>query len=198
MDSDESAQADQVPSIVAAFLEHKRVLTAYIARHFLQPEDAEDILQDAFMRTLEASNKRSILAPKSYLFMTARNLIYRHLRKQARTITREISEVGEEHLSAPDVPIDRQIEDRQKLGAFLEAADTLPAQCRRVFLMRKLYGLSHREISNQLGISTSTVERHISNAIKRCRKIMDKQGFDVDYSGRQTMKTTDKGGADDR
>ena len=43
-----------------------------------------------------------------------------------------------------------------------------PAQCRRVFILRKVLGYSHKEISAAMGISVSTVEKHLARAMMRC------------------------------
>lgn len=169
-------------------MEHRAVLRAYVARYFLQSEDAEDILQETLVRSLEAEQDRQILSPKSYLFITARNLIFRQLKRQSREIVREISEIDESFLVSSEVPLDIQLHDKRKLSVFIEAANSLPRQCRRVFLMRKLYGLSHKVIAKELNISTSTVERHISNAIKRCQLLMKKKGYDATMSDPATAR----------
>ena len=41
--------------------------------------------------------------------------------------------------------------------------------------MRKVYGFSHKEISQELGISVSTVEKHIVSGLKRCRQSVKRQ-----------------------
>ena len=163
-------------SLKDIFFDHKRTLIAYMAKYFLRPEDVEDILQETYVRTLEASLKTTISSPRSYLFITARNLIFRQLKKQSKQVTKEIDDLDHEYLTSRDVPADIKYDDKQKMKTFITAAQSLPPQCKRVFLMRKLYGMSHRDISKELGISTSTVERHISNAIKRCRQEMVKKG----------------------
>jgi len=45
----------------------------------------------------------------------------------------------------------------------------LPAQCRKVYLLRKVHGLSHKEISDRLEISISAVEKHILRGVLKCR-----------------------------
>jgi len=48
----------------------------------------------------------------------------------------------------------------------------LPIQCRRVFVLRKVYGYSQAEIAQELGISVSTVESHIATGMHRVRQWM--------------------------
>lgn len=176
---DEDPENDESLSIQDAFLEHKSVLIAYMSKYLLKPEDVEDILQETFLKSLEASQVRRIHSPRSYLFIVARNLIFRKLKKKSRESIKEISEIDERYLSSNDVPADIKLHQKRKMTAFVTAADELPAQCRRVFLMRKLLGMSQLEIAQELDISKSTVERHITNAIKKCRATMERKGYTV-------------------
>ena len=50
------------------------------------------------------------------------------------------------------------------------AIESLPPKCREVFRMSHIEGLSNREISERLGITLSTVENHIYNALKQLRQ----------------------------
>jgi RNA polymerase sigma-70 factor (ECF subfamily) len=56
------------------------------------------------------------------------------------------------------------------LNQVVAALDELSPQCRRVFVMHKLEGLSHPEISARVGISRSTVEKHMGSALKHLIK----------------------------
>lgn len=191
MSNEDSTTSGAQSSLLTAFLEHKRMLAAYIARYFLRPEDVDDILQESFARSFDASGRTTIDSPKSYLFMTARNLVYHQLRQQSRFLKKEVAEIDEMAGPAADASLEAQVHDERKMAVFVEAARSLPPQCRRVFLMRKFYGLSHREIAAQLNISQSTVERHITNAIKRCRDIMQRQGYGAGTAA-APGKATDK------
>ena len=68
---------------------------------------------------------------------------------------------------------------RDKLGAFSDAVDTLPPQCRRVFMMQRFEGLTYKEIASRLDISTSTVEKHLQKALRRCTDYLVDKGFDT-------------------
>jgi len=175
LDSD----SNKTKEIQSAFLQHKSVLVAYMSRFLLKSEDVEDILQETFLKTLEASKTKDIETPKSFLFIVARNIIFNRLKRKSKLVMTEISEVDERYLASRTVSADNKLHQKRKLQVFLKAADDLPPQCRRVFLMRKLLGKSQAEISSELGISKSTVERHITNALKRCQSIMMEKGYEV-------------------
>ncbi|MCB1674664.1 MAG: helix-turn-helix domain-containing protein [Halioglobus sp.] len=71
---------------------------------------------------------------------------------------------------------------------FTEAAKTLPAQCQRVFLLKRVYGYSHKEIARELGISISTVEKHAAAGLKRCLEYMTR------HAESATMRAAGGGG----
>jgi RNA polymerase sigma-70 factor (ECF subfamily) len=57
-------------------------------------------------------------------------------------------------------------EARERLARLAAAIAALPPQCRRVFTLHKLHGLSHAEVATRLNISRSAVEKHMSAALK--------------------------------
>ena len=59
---------------------------------------------------------------------------------------------------------------QERLGIHCTAVAALPPKRRKVYLMRKVYGMSHKEIASNLGITVSTVEAHLSKAFKDCRR----------------------------
>ena len=62
----------------------------------------------------------------------------------------------------------------EEFSNFCEAVRILPVQCRKVFVLKKVYGYSQREIAIELEISESTVEKHIALGMKRCINFMNK------------------------
>jgi RNA polymerase sigma-70 factor (ECF subfamily) len=133
------------------------------------------VLQEAFLRTYEAAAAGSIDSPRAYLFVTARNIVYKDMKRKARYVASAIDEIARVDPGAsPDIAV----HDRRKMAAFLEALNSLPDQCRRVFLLRKFYGYSHKRIARELGLSEKTVENHLVNGLKRCASWMRSKGYD--------------------
>jgi predicted RNA polymerase sigma factor len=57
------------------------------------------------------------------------------------------------------------------LAFVAEFARALPAECRQVFTLRKVYGYSGREIASRLGIPEHAVEEHLIQAARRCAQV---------------------------
>ena len=130
--------------------------------------DTDDLVQESFLRILRAQASQPIEHPKAFLFTIARNLALnqiRHDRHEHREALREIdpSVVLDE---APGIP--EALVRRQEHELLIQALQHLPERARQVFTLRRVYGLSIKEICAQLNIAEKTAEAHISLAIRRC------------------------------
>lgn len=164
-------------SLANTYMELLPALRRRLARLFANPADVEDVLQETFVRTSRV-DVGEIKSLKAYLFRTARNIALNELNRKSRTITSYIDDVCGGEVPAGAVPVDQQVSDRLQMEAFGHAISSLPTQCRRVFLLSKLYGLKQKEIAKHLKISQSTVEKHMAKGILKCREYMREQGYD--------------------
>lgn len=162
--------------ILNAFTEYRDVLVRGMLRLSVRPSDVDDILQESLARTLEADENKEIDHPKSYLFTVSRNIVFRDQERCAREVQWEIDEAI---LEANTSPIDRELYYKQMLEVFWEALETLPQSHRRAILLRRIYGLSHKQVAKKMGLSVSTVEKYFALGIKRCQDVMAGRGYGV-------------------
>ena len=179
-------------SVLDAFAEHKSVLVSYLAQKLLTPADIDDLLQETFIQAFRAEQKGPIKSPKGYLFIIARNLLSKQFAKQSKELVREISEAEFSSIAADDSSPEIQVHFKMKMETFEKAVATLPPQCRRVFILRKIYGLSQKKIASKLDISCSTVERHITIALTRLAGIMSDKGYNQSESTNCSVSTVKK------
>lgn len=161
--------------------------------HIVPPKDIEDIVQETYVRVCQIENKQTINYPRSFMFKTARNLALDHVKRAESRLTSGVSEDDEFDLGIVDgssnEPYERVVSNSE-FASFCEAVRQLPVQCRRVFVLKKVYGYSQKEISRSLGISQSTVEKHISTGIKRCTHFMSKQTDNGDVGSSLSPKSS--------
>ena len=132
--------------------------------------DIEDIAQEAFLRAYTVERGRPIEQPKSFLFRIAKHLALSQLTRKARQITDYIEDFEDSSVIQLEHSAEEEISARQMLGLHVEAVTELTAQCRQVYLLRKVHGFSHKEIAGHLGIAVSTVEKHLMKAIEQCER----------------------------
>jgi len=181
-----SAKSQSTP-ILAAFEKHQTALKRFISRYLRNTQDIEDVAQEAFLRAYNAERSTHVQQPKSFLFRIAKNIAISELRSKSRKITDYIEDQDESSVLVGEWSPEDEMIAQQKLGIHCEAVASLTEKCRRVYLMRKVYGLSHKEISERLGIAASTVEKHLMNGVQACDEFirirMDENPQNSDRAG---------------
>ena len=140
-------------------------LLRYFQRRGLPAADAEDAVQDVFLRL---SRRPEVVLPEhgqAYMFETAASVaIDRHRRGQARRETQHTSYDEALH-AVPDHAVDRVVEGRQELERLADGLRQLPERTRNVVLLARLERMTHPSIAKRLGISVSTVERLLAKGM---------------------------------
>ena len=171
-------QADQKASglspVTAAFVEHESFLKRFLRRFLSRTHDIEDVVQDTYIRARCAEETQVINSPKSFLFRVARNEALNRLRKKSQRITDYIEELDGGELVEDHSSVEEQSIAQQRLGLFCQSVLEMTPRCRRAFLMVKVYGLSYREVSEELGISLSGVEKHVAKGFEICNAYADR------------------------
>ena len=144
------------------FRNYYRPLCLYALHYINNVDDVEDVVQDCFVRLLEASvEPRNV---RAWLYAAVRNRCIDLLRQSSHSV--EPLTVGQEAATDED-----QQERSLREARLWEAIDALPARCREVFLLSKRDGLSYAQIAQRLGLSEKTVEHQVSKALKRLRAL---------------------------
>lgn len=159
----------------AVFVTLRRHLARAVSR-IVPPRDIEDIVQETYVRVCQVAQPEAIRHPRSFLYQTARNLALDHAKRADFRLVDSLDDDSEleqqfTDTHAGDATYD-QVAARQEFEFFCEAVRQLPVQCRRAFVLRKVYGYSQKEIADALNLSENTVEKHIALGIKRCGYFM--------------------------
>ena len=181
--------------IEICFTENERALKRFLERFLYNTHDVEDILQETFLQTWMIEKKQKIQLPKSYLFSVARNMALKELKKKSRQLNAYLMEINNNSLICNEAFIDDGFESKERLCLFEKALTTLSPQCKKVFVLRKVFGYSQKEIARRMNISESTVEKHIANGLQRCNVYMRAYGVDdlsVLSQPKQRKSTRDK------
>lgn len=135
-------------------------------------EDAEDLVQDAFLAALEGIDgfdSSRPFGPWLYRIVTNRGLNARKAR--ALRVTEEVPAETASRLPPPDRLVERS-EAHARLAAALGA---LPERQRLVLQLYELEGISGPEIAEMLGLSEGTVRWHLHEARKALRKELERE-----------------------
>lgn len=135
-------------------------------------QEVDDLSQNIFLKIWEIRDRLdSVNSFRSYLFTMVRNAVLDVISR--RKVATDIDLLPESVLKDVSSADDLSSIDAHNMTIMINLAVSLmPKQRRKVFLMSRMEGASHKEIAESLGISVKTVEYHISKALSSLRDIM--------------------------
>lgn len=155
--------------VARAILPHEPALRRWL-RHAFPDVDVDDVVQEAYCRMAALPDFDRIEDPRRYLFQTARNVILADYRR-ARVV--RIDAVGStadlERALAADadqLSPERIVAGRGLLARVDSLLASLPERSRTIFRLRKLEGLSQRDIAAELGVTETIVENDLARGLK--------------------------------
>jgi RNA polymerase sigma factor (sigma-70 family) len=156
---------------------HRAALYRYLRRFTSGAEDIDDLVQETYVRVYALSDFQAVDSPRALLFRIAHNMAVERARRQKSQATDSVADLERLTVYSSDAPADEQFDARRRFESFCAAVDRLPPLCRRVFVLRKVYRLSHDEIAQVLGVSHSTIEKHVAKGLIRCRDSLRDAGL---------------------
>jgi RNA polymerase sigma factor (sigma-70 family) len=153
-------------------LPHERDLRQWLQRRLVDAADVEDIVQECYCCLAQLDDVAHVTVPRAYLFTMARNLAQRQ-RKRARVVRIEaLAETADADWASDQPSPERFAAARQELERVQAALSTLPERARRIFLMRKVEGLTQKEIAQVMGVSEAVVENDASRSLRAILKLI--------------------------
>jgi len=162
---------------------HEPALRSYLRAHFPTLRDIDDLVQETYARLIHARNSGRVTEARPYLFSVARNAAIDLCRRNRIIAFEPIANTGDSFVEESDEHSDDVLDHHQELALLFAAIGTLPERCRQVLTLRKLHGLSHQAIAEQLGISENTVSAQITLGIFRVREYFKARGVSRSSSG---------------
>jgi RNA polymerase sigma-70 factor (ECF subfamily) len=164
-------------AISEIFLACRAQLARAVSR-IVPPQDIEDIVQATYVRVCQYQTREDINEPKALMLSVARNLALDHVKRAEHRLTKQFDSDAELELALAPSATDQVYDtaaSNEEFAQFCDAVRQLPVQCRRVFVLKKVYGHSQREIAQHLGIAESTVEKHIATGLQHCLRYIKEQ-----------------------
>jgi RNA polymerase sigma-70 factor (ECF subfamily) len=151
-------------SITAAFSSYSSTLRRIVSR-IVRPHEIDDIVQETFIKTYEAELKDKIKYPRSYMLKTAKNLAYNHQAKWDNKFSDSLEDFIDPPPFLHTQSFEQQYETKERFLLFCRAVEQLTVPVRKCFILKKVYGLSQKEIADYLTLSQSTVEKHVAKGL---------------------------------
>lgn len=143
-------------------LPQEAALRGRLRRILPSTHELEDMVAEVLTRAYATENWENVTTGRAYLFTIARNLVIDTARRNKVVSFETIADL---ELLQGDHNVEAQLHAREALRQVQAIVDSLPTQCRRVFILRRVYEKSMLEIADEMSLSVSTVEKHLAKAI---------------------------------
>ncbi len=169
--------SDQARWFAEQVLPHEADLRGWLHARFPVLTDIDDVVQESYQRLLRVQATGPIANARAFLFVSARNVALNQLRRRRRERRdpwpeNEIATTPADGPRPPDA-----VAGNEELQLLVAAIAQLPGRCREVMTLRKIDGLSQREVAARLGIAEHTVEAHSRAGLQKCTEFFRQRGY---------------------
>jgi RNA polymerase sigma-70 factor (ECF subfamily) len=142
-------------------------LVRYLRRNWPDTSEIADLRQEVYVRVYDGAVANGIPAQtKPFVFAAARNLMIDRFRRLRVVSIELVSDLDALNVLVDDASPERIATAREELRRLQSALEMLPPRCREVVVLRKLEGLTQREVAARMGIVEDTVERQLAKGIR--------------------------------
>lgn len=152
------------------------MLRAWLRSRFPEGCDIDDVVQEAFLGAWQAHQEGTLRSPKAFVFAAARNLALNQLRHRNVEHIDALAEIDRCGVLEAETDIRDAIARTQDFELLTHAIQSLPTRCRQVLTLRKLYGLSQKQVAADLGIAEHTVESQTTIALRKISEFFARNG----------------------
>ncbi|WP_299557408.1 sigma-70 family RNA polymerase sigma factor [Seonamhaeicola sp.] len=146
-------------------------VTRYIYYKCGDLQQAEDIVQNAFVSLWRLCASITFSKAKSYIYTACNNLFYNEVKHQKVVLKHQQTVTDYTNYESPDFLIEVD-EFREKLKA---AINSLSVKEREVFLLSRIEKKTYNEIAEITGLTVKAVERRMSKALLELRNMLGKE-----------------------
>ena len=157
-------------------LPHEALLRDRLSAICVYDLDIEDVIQETYTRILSVPSLESIRYPKQYALQTAKAVIIDHVRHSHVISITSSGSLETLDVLVPEASCEQRLEFQGEIIAVADALAQLSQLCRETLILRRIEGLSQREVALRLKISESMVEKYMVQGVRQLIKIFGRGG----------------------
>jgi RNA polymerase sigma-70 factor (ECF subfamily) len=148
-------------------LPYEAALVRFLSRKWTEASEVQDIRHDIYVRILEAAERERPHHPRAFLFSVARHILIDRARRNRVVAIDLLDDLDALNILIDEASPERRASGREQLQRLTRLMNRLPPRPREVVWMRRIEGLSLKEIAARLGIAEHTVEKHLMRGIRQ-------------------------------
>lgn len=172
-------------------LRHEAALVRFLTRISPRRYGLTDLCQETYARVYEAATVTRPQFARSFLFSTARNLVFDHIRRERVVSIEVVADIDALNVLIDEISPERRAIGTQQIKLLTEAFNLLPRKCREVMWLRRVQDIPQKEVAKRLRISERTVEKHVSKAVRLLAKYLLARG-EADVATRTEWRVSEQ------
>ncbi len=154
-------------------LVHEEALLRYLMRVWPRRDDVYDLRQETFARVYEAALGGIPRSARAFLFPTSHHLMTDRVRRERVVSIEATGDIEALNVLVDEISPEQRVSARQELKRLVLAFDRLPPRCREVVWLRRVLGVSQKEVADKLGIQQKAVEKQIAKGSRLLAQYMN-------------------------
>lgn len=142
------------------------LLERYLRRNWRDHDEIPDLRQEVYARVYDSCAAARPLSARAFVLSTARNLLIDRVRRAQVVSIETYADIERMSTLQDELSPERHLSARSELRLLQAALDGLPPRCREVVELRKIEGLSQREVAARMGIAEDTVEKQVAKGVR--------------------------------
>lgn len=142
------------------------LLEAYLRRNWRDADEIADLRQEVYARVYDGCASVRPASARAFVLSTARNLLIDRVRRAQVVSIETYADLDAMGTAVDELSPERHSSARGELRLLQAALDLLPSRCREVVALRKIEGLSQREVAQRMGIAEDTVEKQVAKGVR--------------------------------
>ena len=151
---------------------HQAILRQRIRRILNDSHEVDDVVAEALARTFAADNWRDIRNGLALMTRIARNILIDRQRREVIVSFDLMADIEDLQRS---VSYEGMLTARDELRRLERVIEALPPQPKRAFILRRVQGNSLAEVADIMGLSVSTIEKHLTKALQAVTRALAEQ-----------------------
>lgn len=165
-----------VPGLEAWFVDEvlplEAALMQFLRRSGHNAHEIADLRQEIYLRICQAAKQKIPSPVRPFVFTIARNLLIDKMRQSQIVPIDAVSDLEALNVATDTPGPDRNVLARDELRRVRSALEDLPPRAREVVILRRIEGLSRREIAQRMGITEKTVSEHLTNGVRALANLL--------------------------
>lgn len=179
------ARSETIAWVGSNIIPHEAHLRTWLRGMSLNEDEINEVVQDSYVLLSRLDSVAHIRNGRNYLFQTAKSVVLMRLRKEKVVPIDRLVEVETLQIADQSPGPEQRTSARQELERVRRLIGALPERCREIFQLRRIEGVSQREIAERLGTSVEIVEQQATRGLKLIMKAIARE----DAAGEASLAT---------